>query len=143
MRGCFLSMAARVLGDASGPAEERNARILAEWIMHTQPAVVNVSSIRDRARMPGVAGKRAGEAGVPVPARCRVAAAAGVIRGGGPRGDWPVNPQLWAKGRQRDPVVAVAPSRKPRQRRSRYGGGWAGAFALIAFLGAGVAPNEE
>lgn len=47
IRSYFLPMAARVLGDASVPAEGRNARTLAEWVMHTRPAAVNVSSIRN------------------------------------------------------------------------------------------------
>ncbi len=96
MRFYFLPMAARVLGDASVPAEERNARTLAEWIMHTQPAVVNVSSIRDGARLPGL------RESDPVKQACRYLADAGWLTrddaptGGRPRGDWTVNPLLWA-----------------------------------------------
>ena len=35
MDGYFLPMAARVLGDASVPEDERDARTLAAWIMAT------------------------------------------------------------------------------------------------------------
>jgi len=98
MRGYFLPMAARVLGDASVPAEERNARTLAGWIMQARPAVVNVSSIRDGARLPGL---RESE---PVKQACRFLADAEWLlppepsgAAGRPRGDWTVNPQLWAE----------------------------------------------
>ena len=97
MRSYFLPMAARVLGDASVPAEERHARTLAEWIIATRPAVVNVSSIRDGARLPGL---RETE---PVKAACRflgdarwLALAGDPGKPGRPRGDWTVNPLLWA-----------------------------------------------
>jgi len=90
-------MAARVLGDASVPAEERNARTLAEWIMQARPAVVNVSSVRDGARLPGL---RESE---PVKQACRYLADARWLlppadtgQPGRPRGDWTVNPLLWA-----------------------------------------------
>lgn len=96
MRSYFLPMAARVLGDASVPVEERNARTLAEWIMRTRPAVVNVSSIRDGARLPGL---RETE---PVKQACRFLADARWLsqadepgKLGRPRGDWTVNPLLW------------------------------------------------
>ena len=98
MQGYFLPMAARVLGDASVPAEERNARTLAEWIMRERPAVVNVSSIRDGARLPGL------RESDPVKQACRFLADAGWLlppelsgAAGRPRGDWTVNPQLWAE----------------------------------------------
>ncbi len=96
MRSYFLPMAARVLGDASVPAEERNARTLGEWIMHTRPTVVNVSSIRDGARLPGL------RESDPVKEACRYLADARWLTrdetptGGRPRGDWTVNPLLWA-----------------------------------------------
>jgi hypothetical protein len=96
MRSYFLPMAARVLGDASVPTEERNARTLAEWIMRERPAVVNVSSIRDGARLPGL---RETE---PVKQACQFLADAGWLSqgdartGGRPRGDWTVTPLLWA-----------------------------------------------
>ena len=96
MRSYFLPMAARVLGDASVPAEERNARTLAEWIMRTRPAVLNVSAIRDGARLPGL------RESDPVKQACRFLADAGWLlppvdtgQPGRPRGDWTVNPRLW------------------------------------------------
>lgn len=96
MRSYFLPMAARVLGDASVPAEERNARTLAEWIMRERPAVANVSSIRDGARLPGL------RESDPVKQACRFLADAGWLlppvdtgQAGRPRGDWTVNPRLW------------------------------------------------
>ena len=101
MRSYFLPMAARVLGDASVPAEERNARTLAEWVMRERPAVVNVSSIRDGARLPGL------RESDPVKQACRYLADAGWLTrdetptGGRPRGDWTVNPLLWQSAGER------------------------------------------
>ncbi|MBD0275095.1 MAG: DUF3987 domain-containing protein, partial [Acetobacteraceae bacterium] len=96
MHAYFLPMAARVLGDASISAEERNARTLAAWIVETRPDRLNVSAIRDNARLPGL---RESE---PVKAACRFLAEAGWLRepprtgaAGRPRGDWTVNPRLW------------------------------------------------
>lgn len=96
MRSYFLPMAARVLGDASVPAEERNARTLAEWIMRERPTLVNVSSIRDGARLPGL------RESDPVKQACRFLADARWLlppadtgQAGRPRGDWEVNPRLW------------------------------------------------
>jgi hypothetical protein len=95
MDGYFLPMAGRVLGDASVPQEERNARTLAGWIMATRPERVNVTDLRDTARLPGL---RESEA---VKAACRFLVDAHWLReaprGGGPgrpRGDWLVNPAL-------------------------------------------------
>lgn len=96
MDAYFLPMAARVLGDASIPDAERHARTLAEWIVATRPARVNVSAVRDGARLPGL---RESE---PVKAACRYLAEAGWLREppragagpGRPRGDWLVNPVL-------------------------------------------------
>jgi len=97
MRTYYLPMAARVLGDGSVPAEERNARTLAEWIMRTRPALVNVSIVRDRARLPGL---RESEL---VKQACRFLADARWLlpvdetgKPGRPRGDWLVHPLLWA-----------------------------------------------
>jgi hypothetical protein len=92
----FLPMARRVLGDASIPEEERHARTLATWIMETRPERVNVSSIRDGARLPGL------RESDPVKAACRFlvearwltdAAPSGAP--GRPRGDYIVNPKVW------------------------------------------------
>lgn len=98
MRGYFLPMARRVLGDAAVPREEVDARTLAEWIAATRPAVVNVSTIRDEARLPGL------RQSDPVKAACRYLAEAGWLipahsttaRGGRPRGDYTVSPLLAA-----------------------------------------------
>ena len=96
MRSYFLPMAARVLGDASVPAEERNARTLAEWIMRTRPEVVNVSAIRDRARLPGLRETDAVKAAVRFLSDARwLLPAEDTGQPGRPRGDWTVNPQLW------------------------------------------------
>ncbi len=96
MDGYFLPMARRVLGDASIPQEERNARTLATWITQTRPALVNVSLIRDDTRLPGL---RETE---PVKAACRYLSDARWLvapdqtgKPGRPRGDYRVNPQLW------------------------------------------------
>ena len=92
----FLPMAERVLGDASVPVEERNARTLAEWIMRERPTVVNVSSIRDGARLPGL------RESASVKEACRFLAEARWLtavretgEAGRPRGDWAVNTLLW------------------------------------------------
>jgi hypothetical protein len=97
MDGYFLPMAARVLGDASVPEDERNARTLAAWIMQTRPERVNVSTVRDTVRLPGL---RESDA---VKAACRYLAEAGWLAEpprqqhapGRPRGDWLVNPRLF------------------------------------------------
>ena len=77
MRSYFLPMAARVLGDASVPAEERNARTLAEWVMHEPAGGGERVQHPGRGAAAGLAGERPGEAGVPVPCGRRVAVAAG------------------------------------------------------------------
>jgi hypothetical protein len=92
-----MPMAVRVLGDASIPEDERNARTLALWIMQTRPERVNVSAIRDTARLSGL---RESDA---VKAACRFLAEAGWLvepprRPGRPRGDWLVNPRLFGGG---------------------------------------------
>ena len=96
MDAYFLPMAARVLRDASVPEEARDARTLAAWIMAARPAAVNVSEIRDTARLPGLRDSDA------VKAACRFLAEAGWLsspepsgRAGRPRGDWTVNPLLF------------------------------------------------
>ena len=96
MDGYFLPMAARVLGDAVVPVDERNARTLAAWVMAARPARVNVSEIRDTARLSGF---RESDA---VKAACRFLAEAGWLsspepdgKAGPPRGDWSVNPLLF------------------------------------------------
>lgn len=97
MDGYFLPMAARVLGDASVPEDERNARTLAAWVMETRPGRVNVSAIRDTARLSGL---RESDA---VKAACRYLAEARWLAEpprqqhapGRPRGDWLVNPRLF------------------------------------------------
>lgn len=97
MREYFLPGAVRVLAEASVPQEERNARSLATWIAATRPGKVNVSAIRDDARIPGL---RKTEA---VKAASSYLCDAGWLvpveptgRGGRPRGDFIVNPRLWA-----------------------------------------------
>ncbi|MBX6747143.1 MAG: DUF3987 domain-containing protein, partial [Acetobacteraceae bacterium] len=96
MDAYFLPMALRVLGDAAIPEDERNARTLAAWIMETKPEVVNVSAIRDGARLPGLRDSDA------VKAACRflmearwLAEAPRTGQGGRPRGDFRVNPRLF------------------------------------------------
>jgi hypothetical protein len=96
MDAYFLPMAARVLGDAAVPEDERDARTLAAWILEARPAVVNVSAVRDGARLPGLR-----ESGA-VRAACRFLAEAGWLAQppptgapGRPRGDWLVNPRVW------------------------------------------------
>jgi hypothetical protein len=91
----FLPMAARVLGDASIPEDERDARTLAAWIMEQRPEVVNVSAIRDDARLPGLRDSDA------VKGACRFLVEAHWLaeperngQGGRPRGDYRVNPAL-------------------------------------------------
>ena len=93
----FLPMAERVLADASIPQAERDARTLALHIVETHAAHVNVSVLRDKARLPGL---RETET---VKAACQFLAEAGWllppvtnVTGGRPRGDWTVNPVLWA-----------------------------------------------
>lgn len=96
MNDYFLPMASRVFGDAAVPTEERNARTLAQWIAQSRPEVVNVSAIRDRARLPGL---REAE---PIKKAVRYLEEAAWLfpaddqgKPGRPRGDWRVNPRVW------------------------------------------------
>ncbi|MBV8589346.1 MAG: DUF3987 domain-containing protein [Acetobacteraceae bacterium] len=98
MDAYFIPNAARVLADASIPEEEHHARTIAEWIIRTRPERVNVSAIRDDARLPGL---RKSDT---VKAACRyleearwliAAPGRGRPQGGRPRGDYLVNPKLW------------------------------------------------
>jgi hypothetical protein len=54
MDSYFLPMASRIFGDAAVPIDEKNARTLAHWIVDTRPQGVNVTDIRDKARLPGL-----------------------------------------------------------------------------------------
>ena len=70
--------------------------MLAQWIVRERPLVVNVSAIRDRARLPGL---RETE---PVKQAVRYLEEAGWLhpanelgRPGRPRGDWTVDPRVW------------------------------------------------
>lgn len=97
MDAYFLPMAGRVLGDASIPEDERNARTLAVWIRNTRPEVVNVSAIRDGARLPGLRDSDA------VKSACRFLKEAHWLvdspltgKSGRPKGDFLVNPEVWS-----------------------------------------------
>lgn len=85
-----------MLGDSAVPKEERNARTLAAWIMDRRPDQVNVSMIRDEARLHHL---RETE---PVKQACKFLEDARWLREaplsggqGRPRGDYLVNPKLW------------------------------------------------
>lgn len=95
MEGYFLPMAERVLGDASVPEEERLARTLAQWIARTRPAVVNVSAVRDGARLNGLRETGAVKQACRFLADARWLVSPEPVGQGRPRGDWPVNPALW------------------------------------------------
>jgi hypothetical protein len=89
-------MGARVLGDSSIPLEERNARTLAGWLMDRRPDRINVSMIRDEARLDNLRETD------PVKQACKFLQDAGWLRDapltggrGRPRGDYVVNPKLW------------------------------------------------
>ena len=99
MEGYFLPMAARVFGDAAVPAEERNARTLAQWIMRERPPLVNVSAIRDGARLPGLRETDAVKQAVHFLADAGWLHRADELgRPGRPRGDWTVDPRVWEGG---------------------------------------------
>ncbi|MCX7381594.1 MAG: DUF3987 domain-containing protein [Alphaproteobacteria bacterium] len=96
MESYFLPMAIRVFGDAGIPIEERNARTLANWIVDTRPQAINVSKIRDDARLPGL--RESGD----VKAACRFLLEARWLidapNNGGPGrppGNYLINPKLW------------------------------------------------
>ena len=95
METYFLPMCGRVLGDAAVTTEERNARLLANWLVQTKPKSVNVTGIRDTAQLPGL---RSSDS---VKAACRYLEEAGWLihrttgQPGRPRGDFQVNPRLW------------------------------------------------
>ena len=91
----FLPMAARIFGDAAVPADEKNARTLARWIVDTRPEIVNVTDIRDRARLPGL------RETTDVKAACRFLVEAHWLidesytgQRGRPPGNYSVNPRL-------------------------------------------------
>ena len=95
MEEYFLPMAARVLGDSAIPASERRARTLAEYIRANRLEVVNITMIRDTARLPGLRETDN------VKAACQFLAEAGWLRAaplkgaaGRPPGDWVVNPMV-------------------------------------------------
>ena len=96
--GYFLPMAARTFGDAAVAPAERDAALLAKWIMRTKPNHMNARQLQRAGILPGA--KDAG----------RVKSALEVLRdaewiaepapgfgNGRARGDWPVNPALWAE----------------------------------------------
>ena len=94
--GYFLPGAARVFGDCAVSSEERNMRTLANWIVQQRPERVNVSLIRDTARLSGL---RESDS---IKQACRNLEEAGWLRAapftgqaGRPRGDYLVNPRLW------------------------------------------------
>ena len=99
MDAYFLPMAGRVLGDASIPTAERNARTLAAWLIETKPETVNVSAIRDGARLPGLRDSDAVKAAVQFLAEAHwLTKAPGTGAAGRPRGDWVVNPKIYGGG---------------------------------------------
>lgn len=95
MRRYFLPMAARVLGDAAIPVEEKDARALAQWIAVKRPEVVNVRAVREDAHIPGLRETDR------IKGACRYLVEAGWLApaaptgsGGRPRGDFEVSPLL-------------------------------------------------
>jgi hypothetical protein len=96
MEEYFLPMAERVFGDAAIPIEERNARTLAAWIRRTRPETINVSKVRDEARLDGL------RESSDVKNAFRFLVEAGWLspptktgRPGRPAGTYTVNPRLW------------------------------------------------
>ena len=96
MEDYFLPMATRVFGDAGVPQERRNAQTLLYWILKTHANLINVSIVRDQAKLPGL--RTTGN----VKAACQYLEDAlclipkpstGVA--GRPRGDFIVNPRIW------------------------------------------------
>lgn len=96
MTNYFLPMARRVLGDASIPKEERNARTLARWIVAARPVKINVSAIRDDARLPGLRESDPVKAACSFLVEARWLAEPVQTGRGRPRGDYLVNQALWA-----------------------------------------------
>ncbi len=92
----FHPMAVRVLGDASIPQEERAARTLARWIHQTRPTVVNVSEVRDTARLDGLRETDSVKVAIEYLVHAGWLAAVPTSgRGGRPRGDYIPNPAIW------------------------------------------------
>jgi hypothetical protein len=92
----FLPMAECVLHNAVLPRERQNAQTLARWLLQHEPRSINVSDIRDRAKLPGL---RESE---DVKAACRYLEEARWLLGqpgtgqrGRPRGDYTINPMIW------------------------------------------------
>ena len=89
-------MASRIFSDAAVPDDEKNARTLARWIVNTRAEKVNVTAIRDKARLPGL------RETTDVKAACQFLVEARWLleephtgRAGRPAGDFRVNPRLW------------------------------------------------
>jgi hypothetical protein len=96
VRTYFLPMMMRVLGNACIPAERRAAQTLARWILKQKSEKINITSIRDQARIPGL--RRNEE----VKSACLYLVEAGWLRApqvtgkaGRPRGDYIVDPGVW------------------------------------------------
>jgi hypothetical protein len=96
METYFLPMAERVFGDASVPREESRARTLARWIADKKPTKINVTDIRDSARLADLRATK------DVKAACEFLEEAHWLipaplngQRGRPRGDYTVHPRLW------------------------------------------------
>jgi hypothetical protein len=98
MEEYFLPMAERVFGDAALTPAQRAARTLLREIIRTRPAEINVRTVRNSARLPGLSTADDVKAAVAVLLEEDVLIpkpAPITERGGRPRGDYLVNPRLW------------------------------------------------
>ena len=93
----LLAHASRIFSDAAVPDDEKNARTLARWIVSTRAEKVNVTEIRDKARLPGLCETTDVKAACRFPCRGTLAfgGTAQLGRAGRPAGDFRVNPRLW------------------------------------------------
>ncbi len=96
MDGYFLPMAERTFGDAAVAPAERDAALLAKWIMRTKPDHVNARQLQRAGILPGAKDAGRVKAALEVLRDAEWVAEPGTNAGPGrARGDWPVNPALW------------------------------------------------
>ena len=98
---CFMAdyaipMAERTYGDAVAKQADRNAAMLARWILKIRPAEVNTRRLLREARLPGlVDAETAHEACQILVDACWLFEPVSTGKGGRPRASYPINPRVY------------------------------------------------
>jgi hypothetical protein len=98
---CFMAdyaipMAERTYGDAVAKQADRNAAMLARWILKIRPAEVNTRRLQREARLPGlVDAEMAHEACQILVDACWLFEPVNTGKGGRPRASCPINPRVY------------------------------------------------